>query len=139
MPAHQFVLPATAYPYHFRVEASDIDEQGHANNVVWVRWINQAAIAHANQVGWGLEPCRAHGLGWVVRRHDIEYLLPAFAGQELTAWTWPEVLRGVTSQRRTLFRRAEQLLASAETTWVLLDTAGKPRRVPPAMLSAYGF
>jgi acyl-CoA thioester hydrolase len=140
MPAHQFVSPETAYVHRFRVEAGDIDELGHANNVVWVRWINQAAIAHATHVGWGLEPCRAQGLVWVVRRHDVEYLLPAFAGQELSASTWPETLRGVTSQRRTLFHRGDQLLASAETTWVLLDAASsKPRRVPPAMLAGYGF
>ena len=140
MPVHNFVAPSTAYVHRFRVQPEDIDALGHANNVVWVRWLNQAAIAHASDVGWGMEACRAAGVLWVVRRHDIEYLLPAFAGEELTALTWPETLRAATSQRRTLFRRGEQLLASAETTWVLLEQqSGRPRRVPPAMLASYGF
>lgn len=140
MPVHRFVPPTHAYLHRFRVEPADIDAFGHANNVVWVRWLNQAAIAHASQVGWGVEPCRAEGVVWVVRRHDIEYLLPAFEGEELTALTWPETLRAASSQRRTLFRRGDQLLATAETTWVLLEaSSGKPRRVPPAMLAAYGF
>jgi acyl-CoA thioester hydrolase len=140
MPVHRFVPPTHAYVHRLRVERADIDELGHANNVVWVRWLNQAAIAHATHVGWGMEACRAEGVIWVVRRHDIEYLLPAFEGEELSALTWVESMRGASSQRRSAFRRGEQLLATAETTWVLLDAqAGKPRRVPPTMLAAYGF
>jgi acyl-CoA thioester hydrolase len=140
MPVHHFVAPSAAYVHRFQVQPRDIDELGHANNVVWVRWLNEAAIAHASNVGWGIEPCRAAGLLWVVRRHDIEYLLPAFAGEEVTAQTWPDTLRAATSARRTLFRRGDQLLASAETTWVLLDArTGRPRRVPAEMLASYGF
>lgn len=140
MPVHNFVPPAEAYVHRFRVQADEIDELGHANNVVWLRWVNEAAIAHASHVGWGLEACRGRGVIWVVRRHDLEYLLPAFAGEELSALTWPETLRGASSQRRTLFRRGEQRLASAETTWVLLEqSTGRPRRVPQEMLVSYGF
>jgi acyl-CoA thioester hydrolase len=139
MPVHRFVPPTHAYHYRFRVERADIDELGHANNVVWVRWLNQAAIAHATHVGWGMERCRAEEVIWVVRRHDIEYLLPAFEGEELSALTWVEGMRGASSQRRSVFLRRDQVLASAETTWVLIEAqGGKPRRVPAAMLAAYG-
>jgi acyl-CoA thioester hydrolase len=139
MPVHHFVAPAAAYVHRFQVQPEDIDELGHANNVVWVRWLNQAAIAHSSHVGWGMDACRAAGVIWVVRQHDIEYLLPAYAGDEVTALTWPETLRAATCARRTLFRRGEQLLASAETSWVLLDArASRPRRIPPEMLASYG-
>ena len=63
------------------------------------------------------------GVVWVVRRHDIEYLLPALEGEELDAWTWVETLRGATSLRRTVIRRDDRDLARAATTWVLIDTA----------------
>lgn len=139
MPVHHFVAPSTAYVHRFQVQPADIDELGHANNVVWVRWLNQAAIAHSGHVGWGMDACIAAGVVWVVRRHDIEYLLPAFAGDEVTAQTWPETLRAATCARRTLFRRGDQLLATAETTWVLLDArSSRPRRIPPEMLASYG-
>jgi acyl-CoA thioester hydrolase len=140
MHAHTFAPKPTAYLHTIRVEPSDIDTLGHANNVVWVRWINEAAIAHARQVGLGVEACRALSCLWVVRRHDIEYLVPAYAGERLEAYTWPELLRGATSLRRTLFQRDGQVLARAETTWVLIDMeSGKPRRAPTEMLAAYGF
>ena len=35
----RFVLPIT-------VEASDIDELGHVNNVVYLRWVQEIATAH---------------------------------------------------------------------------------------------
>lgn len=140
MQAHHFDPHPSAYVHAFRVEASDIDELGHANNIVWVRWVNEAAIAHASALGFGAEGCRALGVVWVVRRHDLEYLLPAYDGQELEALTWPHTLRGATSLRRTLFRREGRVLARSETTWVLVDLkSGRPVRAPQAMLAAYGF
>jgi acyl-CoA thioester hydrolase len=132
--------PKTAYRYRFRVASADIDEIGHANNVVWLRWINDAALAHAETVGMGpRELLRSLSLLWVVRRHDIEYLQPALEGDEVDVVTWPRSLTGVTSIRWTLFTREQRLLARAETTWALIDRNGKLRRVPPEILDAYGF
>ncbi len=140
MQAHVFELNPAAHLHSFRVEPSDIDELGHANNVVWVRWVNEAALAHATHLGLGPAYCREQGSIWVVRRHDIEYLLPAFEGQTLEAFTWPETFRGAASRRRTLFRCDGRVLARAETLWVLLElSTGKPRRVPREMLEGYGF
>ena len=140
MQAHDFEVSPSAHRYSFRVEASDIDELGHANNVAWVRWVNEAALSHATQLGLGPAHCRAQGSVWVVRRHDIEYLLPAFEGQALEAFTWPETFRGATSRRRTLFRQDGRVLARAETLWVYLElSTSKPRRVPSEMLAGYGF
>jgi acyl-CoA thioester hydrolase len=135
-----FQPPSSAYAHRFRVAEADIDEQGHANNVVWVRWLNEAAIAHSEAIGCGRERMRELGAVWLVRRHDIEYLEPALLGEELVSWTWPATMRGATSLRRTVIVRGEQLLARAETTWVLIDALRKrPRRVTPELLAAYGF
>jgi acyl-CoA thioester hydrolase len=157
MPAHVFAPKEGAYVHTFTVEARDIDALGHANNVSFIRWINDAAIAHSTSVGFGIEACLRAGLVWVVRRHDVEYLRPAFAGERIEALTWPESLSAATSLRRTLFRRVEaggqdseaggsagaegtQILARSETTWALFDPeTQRPRRVPEAMRAAYGF
>lgn len=132
--------PKTAHRYRFRVASADIDEIGHANNVVWLRWINDAALAHAEAVGMGPQALlRSLALLWVVRRHDIEYLQPALEGEAIDVVTWPRSLTGVTSVRWTFFMREERLLARAETTWALIDRTGRLRRVPPVILDAYGF
>jgi acyl-CoA thioester hydrolase len=134
--------PPHAFAHSFNVEPADIDELGHANNVVWVRWVNEAAIAHSRSVGLGPDAYFALRVLWVVRRHDIEYLAPALPGEALEARTWVATLRGATSLRRTDIRRAGDhvLLARAATTWALVDLeTGRPRRVPKEIMARYGF
>ncbi len=140
MKTHGFSAPTHAFVHRFQVAAADIDGLGHANNVVWVRWVNEAALAHCEAVGFGPEACIQLKCAWVVRRHDIEYLLPALAGQTLEACTWPETLKGVSSVRRTLFRCEGQVLARAETTWIMIDLeTAKPKRVPSELARAFGY
>lgn len=140
MSSPDFVPPAKAFSHRFTVPASDIDDLGHASNVSWVRWVQDAATAHSLEVGLGLEKYRELGVVWVVRRHDIEYLGAAFEGDAIEALTWVATLKGATSLRRTLFRRGEAELARAATTWVLVSaTTGRPTRVPPELLARYGF
>jgi acyl-CoA thioester hydrolase len=130
MSSEAFTPSPLAFPHRLRVAEADIDELGHANNVVWVRWIQEAARAHAEHVGMG----HAAGLGL-----DVTYLAPAFVGEELTALTWPHTLKGASSLRRTLFVRDDKLLARAETTWAMVDArTGRPTRVPAAVIAAYG-
>jgi acyl-CoA thioester hydrolase len=138
---NEFDPPAAAYRHRFAVEKGDIDELGHANNVVWVRWVNEAAIAHSRSVGLGPDVYFALQVLWVVRRHDVEYLVPALEGEVLEATTWVATLRGATSLRRTVFRRErdDKLLARAATTWAMIDPTGKPRRVPKEIMAKYGF
>lgn len=139
MKIHSFEAPPHAFVHSIKVEPADIDELGHANNVVWVRWVNEAALAHCESVGFGPRVCAQLKLAWVVRRHDIEYLLPALAEQQIEACTWPETLKGVTSVRRTLFRHQGRILARAESTWVMIDLeTAKPKRVPLDFLRAFG-
>lgn len=142
MTSPEFTPPANAFSHRFSVPASDIDDLGHASNVSWVRWVQDAATAHSRSVGLGLDEYRALGVLWVVRRHDIEYLAAAFADQALVATTWIDSMKGATSLRRTTFRRAEDgaELCHAATTWVLCSIpSGRPTRVPRELLERYGF
>ncbi len=59
--------PANAYSHRFCVPKSDIDDLGHAGNVSWVRWVNDAATEHSRSIG--LDPELEFG-GRVVQRHQ---------------------------------------------------------------------
>ena len=54
-----------------RARAEDIDELGHVNNAVWVRWIQDVATAHWQAVA---DPAHVDAYIWVVIRHEIDYL-----------------------------------------------------------------
>jgi len=58
------------FSHSFRVSADDIDEQRHVNNVAFVRWIQEVAVAH-----WFSRTTRQQRekFTWIVIRHEIDY------------------------------------------------------------------
>jgi len=128
------------FDYLHTVVDSEIDEQGHANNVVYVAWMQAAAVAHSDAQGWNAARYREVGHGWFVRRHTIEYLSPAVAGDPIVVETWVATMRRVSSLRRYRIRRTDDgtLLAKAETLWAFVDyESGRPKRVLPEVASAF--
>jgi len=122
------------------VEPRHIDELGHVNNAVWVRFIVSLADAHAEAVGMGFARTRELGGQWIVRRHEVDYLRPALAGDEILEETWVEELRGARSVRRSRFSHAASgdELVRACTLWAFVEPHTlRPRRVPPDVASAF--
>jgi acyl-CoA thioester hydrolase len=120
------------HEYTIEVDPSQIDANGHVNNVEFVRWMQEAAVRHADATGCTAATTAA-GATWVVRSHHVEYLKPAFAGDRLRVLTWVADFRRAFSMRRYRFYRAADsaLLARGETNWVYVDTrAGRPRSIP---------
>ncbi len=126
------------HPHTVGVE--EIDGQGHANNVAYVAWMQEAALAHSAAVGWTAERYRREGMGWVARRHLVEYLRPALAGDRLVVQTRVDEMKKVKCTRLyRIIRPADgELLARAETDWALIDSkTGRPIRIPAEMVRAF--
>ena len=108
----------------------DIDELGHVNNAVWVKWIQDVATAH-----WLAVAPRAHvdAYLWVVTRHEIDYRGSVLPGELVTATTWvADAPRGARFDRLMEFHGADgKLKVAARTTWAMIDRAtGRIMRVP---------
>ena len=127
------------YRHAFVVDSEAIDENGHVNNVVYVQWMQDMAVRHSNAVGC-TDMTRRIGAMWVARSHRIEYLSPAFAGDEIEAQTWVADFRKIRSRRRYRFVRVadQQILAQGETDWVFMDArTSRPRSIPPDVSGAF--
>src|SRR6185436_1609006 len=94
---------STIYSKTITIPGSTIDENGHVNNVTYVQWMQDIAVEHYSSIG-GIE-AQGPDATWVVREHKIEYLLPAFAGEEIEIRTWVENIRRVRSLRKYQFIR----------------------------------
>ena len=119
------------YQFDIEVSANDVDRNGHVNNVVYIQWMQDAAIAHARASGCA-KASEAVGATWVVRTHHVEYLSPAFAGDKITVLTWPSNFQRVRSLRKYKFIRAKDqaVIARAETDWVFVNAkTGKPQSI----------
>jgi len=120
-------------PFVHEVEVleADIDNLGHASNLVYLRWVQDAALAHSTALGFSQQAYIARGEAWVVRRHEIEYLRAAVVRDRLRIETRVESMKAANSVRRTHIFRGTELLCRAATDWVYVDLArGRPTRIP---------
>ena len=118
----------------------DVDELGHISNLVYVRWVLEIAREHSAAVGWPHDAYLAMGAVWVVRKHEIEYLRPVFAGDAVALVTWVDAWKGASSVRRTSIRSVAEgvEVARAATLWAFIDLeAQRPRRIPPDLRAAF--
>lgn len=116
-----------------------IDGNGHVNNVCYVQWMQDIAVEHYESIG-GTSPMQLAGATWVVREHRIEYLLPAYAGEEIEIGTWVENIRRVRSLRKYEFVRKSDgnILVKGETDWVFVDVkSGKPVAIPDEVSAVF--
>lgn len=111
------------YLHRLAVVEDDLDEMNHVNNLRYLRWCLQAAVAHSNAVGWSSKRYHESGYGFIVRAHKIKYRIPAVLGDEIVIHTWIENMEKVSSDRRyQIVRKSDgKRLAEAETTWVYVD------------------
>lgn len=126
--ASTFTTPITVVP-------EDIDQMGHVNNVVYVRWAQEVAYRH-----WVARAPQAllEKYAWVVMRHEIDYKSPAFLKDEIQGTTWVAEFAGVRSIRFVQILRGDKVLCEIKTTWCLLDAATlRPARVPAELASFF--
>jgi acyl-CoA thioester hydrolase len=116
-----------------------IDGNGHVNNVAFVQWMQDAAVAHSDAVGCTQATAACGGI-WVARSHTIEYRRQAFLGDVIEVKTWIRDCRMVSSRRKYEFVRASDgvVLARGETDWVLIDAVTHhPKEIPAELKVLY--
>jgi acyl-CoA thioester hydrolase len=127
------------FRYELNVSDDTIDENGHVNNVEYLRWMLDAAVMHSGILGC-TAAIKEIGATWVVRTHHITYLLPAFAGEKIVVLTWVSNLRRVLSLRKyKVVRMADKaVLAEGETDWVFVHAeTGKLRFMPKDIMALF--
>lgn len=115
------------FSHDFLVQKIDIDEQGHVNNVAYVKWIQDVAVAH-----WfsATSETQRGKYIWMVTRHEIDYKKQAFETEEITATTWVGEPTRISWERFTEIKRGESLLVKARSVWCLIDReTSKPTRI----------
>ncbi len=133
--------PEAVFRYRMTIPQDAIDGNGHVNNVAYVQWMQEAAIRHFEALG-GTPLMEAAGATWVVRSHKIEYLSPAFAGEEIEVRTWIATARRVRSLRRYEFVRPSdgKALVRGETDWVFVDARdGHPMAIPQNIIGRFSL
>ncbi len=130
-------MAGASFTRRIGVTAEHLDDVGHVNNVVYLQWVQDVAIDHWRATASADDQA---GYVWVVRRHEVDYLAPAFAGDVLEARTWIGAWTSVTCERWVEIHRPAdtRVLLRARSLWVALDGAsGRPRRISPELLDRF--
>jgi acyl-CoA thioester hydrolase len=124
-------MAAEIFTQRFPVAAADIDELGHVNNIVYLRYAQEIAIAHWRSRA-SAEMIAAYV--WVVMRHEVDYRAPLMLGDEVDVRTWvDEAPQGAAWARFVEIRKsgAQKVSAQIKSNWALLDAQTRRlRRVP---------
>lgn len=112
------VQPAAAFIHDIAVEPAHVDFMGHVNNAVYLTFVQDAVIAHWRSLTSDLEFSRYL---WVALRHEIDYVRPAFAAENLTAHVKLVSVEGVRAWYETAIQRGDELIATARSCWCSLD------------------
>ena len=112
--------------FQLRIEVhhSDIDEMGHVNNVVYLQWVQDVALAHWKSVS-GADDDKVHL--WVTLRHEIDYRKEIKPEEEIIAETWvasmvnvalPLMVPPITASPTPLLIGMDSPVIMASFTWL---------------------
>lgn len=116
------------------ISPADIDDLGHVNNVVYLRWVQDVANAHWKSTA---APADLERLAWVVTRHEVDYKAASYLGDVIVGRTWIGTTTAVTCERFVEIRRAkdDKLMVASRSVWVPVDrTTGRPKRIGDSVL-----
>jgi acyl-CoA thioester hydrolase len=118
------------------IRPEDIDANGHVNNVVYVRWLQDAGTAHWMARASAADLSR---WSWVALRHEIDYRHPMLLGDAARARTWVGTPRGPRFDRFVLIERGDgTICAEGRTEWALVDAKTmRPARIGPDMVKPF--
>jgi acyl-ACP thioesterase len=115
----------------YRVRFDEAGPDGNLRTSALLRYAQDIAWRHSEQLGFDREWYAARGLGWVVRGVELELAAPIPLGTTLRVTTAVVGHRRIWARRLGDCRFADGRLAARITTdWVLLDDRGRIVRIP---------
>jgi len=131
-------MAASVFTQRFPVVPADIDELGHVNNIVYLRWAQEIAIAHWRSRA--SEEMLAN-LVWVVLRHEADHRAALTLGDEVEVRTRvDDAPQGAAWARFVDIYKvgSEKPVVQIKSNWCLLDaTTRRVKRVPQELVQRF--
>ena len=127
----------TAFLMEITPASEDFDVLGHVNNTVYVRWVEQIAVAHWEHVAPGQLMEQAI---FVLLRHEIDYRDEVRPGESVEARTWLGRAKGPRFERFVDIRKpgAKRFSSFSRLDWCMVDAVTrKPKRVGAEVLDTF--
>ena len=108
-------------PYHLK--SSDVNRFQRLRTSVLMRWLQEAAIAHTEELGMGREKTLDKGILWIVSLQRTEILRMPVYDEKIIVRSWPGKTMHVFFPRyyELVSEDGSETLVRASALWMLLD------------------
>ena len=119
------------------VRSYELDQYGHVNNANYLNYLEYARHAFLNDTGFDQVTYLKQGNGLFVSRVDIRYLKPAYMDEILTIHTTCTKLGRVKGTVHQDIKHGEDLLATADVDFAMVNNQGRPSPAPKEILDGW--
>ncbi len=129
--------PTAGERTRLRVRYAETDQMGRAHHMHYLAWFELGRTELLRGAGVAYSEIESQGVKLPVSNVDIEYRSPAGYDEAVDIFTRVSRVRSRTVTFSYLAARAEtgEALAAGSTRLVCTDAEGRPRRIPPHLIS----
>ena len=128
------------FTYEYKIRYTDVGTDNKLTLKALVATLQQAAISHSEQAGYGVSNIEKTKLAWLLLDWRVKVFSYPNSDDFLTVKTWPRVFDKLYSYRDfEVFDKNNNLIAIASSKWFAIDTENKKiRKLTPEIGEAYG-
>ncbi len=122
-----------------RIYYEDTDAGGVVYHANYLRYMERGRTEALRYLGFEQRKLKEEdGVVFALTHTDIHYRRPAMLDDLLTIRTELILVRGATMVFKQSVYREDELLVDADVTLACINAAGRPKRIPQAMLRRIG-
>ena len=128
------------FTYEYKTRYTDVGRNNKLTLKALVATLQQAAISHSEQAGYGVTDIGKTHLAWLILDWKVKIISYPHSNEILTVKTWPRIFDKLYSYRDfEVFDSKNNLVAIASSKWFAIDTVSKKiRKLTPEITEAYG-
>ena len=129
--------PTAGERTRLRVRYAETDQMGRAHHMHYLAWFELGRTELLRGAGVAYSEIESQGVKLPVSNEEIEYRSPAAYDEAVDIFTRVSRVRSRTVTFSYLAARGEtgEALATGSTRLVCTDAEGRPRRIPPHLIS----
>lgn len=134
-------MKSPKFRMEFEVHYHEVNPYEEATPLAMLYYLEDAAIAHSEAVGYGIRRLKSEGLAWILNRWHLQMDQYPFRGEKVIVETWPSKFERFYATREFLIIDTNQkIIGRATSLWVFFNTETKrPLRISSEFLDAYGL
>ena len=128
------------YTYTYKVKYSDIGTGNKITLKAFVDTLQEAAIAHSDKAGFGVNDIPNTNLAWLLLNWRVEIKSYPSLNDTITVKTWPRIFDKLYSYRDfKVYDKNNNIIAIASSKWFAINTESKKiRKLTTDITDAYG-